>query len=188
MLRGVPKRWIASTSSFAILIFLATTTASAFQADLVALAKKERERRAKVKAPVKVLTENDGKDAATNDKGTLTTAAGDPSQTPAASSTSTAPQRADWKARADAARGAIVAADAAVKDLQKEIETVRSDLAPLSAAEAQDPMRLQKKEARLTEMNGRLAQLKDAAAMARKQFADLEAEARRSGVPPGWLR
>jgi chromosome segregation ATPase len=177
----------------AILVMIAASSAvSAFavQGDLAALAKKERQRRAKIATPGKVLTEDDGKAATANEKGTVTSSTPDPSAPAAAPprASSAQPNRADWKARADASRAAIAAADAAIKNLEKEIGVVQADLAPLSASEAQDPMRMQKKEARVAQMNAQLGSLRQAAAQARKDFSDLETEARRNGVPAGWLR
>ncbi len=161
--------------------------------DLVALARKEKERRARIAKPVKVFTEEDGKGAAARGSGSVTTLAGgspspDQANRQAAAGDSTDAQRAAWKQRADRARGAVASAEKMLEQMERDLAALRSDLTPLSAADAQDPMRLQKREVRIVEMNKQIQAQKAAIAEARQALSAFEDEARRNSVPAGWLR
>jgi chromosome segregation ATPase len=168
-------------------VLIALLVSSSFQAsDLAALARKEKERRAKLGKPAKVLTEEDSKDAAAKGTGSVTAIAG-----PAPASTGmTNPeaQRASWKQRVDAAKAAITSAETRLAQLEAERTKFNADLAPVSAAEAQDPLRLQKRGAKLAEMNKEVDAQKVTVETARKALVALEEQARKEGVPPGWLR
>ena len=153
--------------------------------DLAALARKEKARRAKLATPGKVLTETDAKSGA-NVTETGPVAAATPAPVTVRESTDGA--RASWKARADAARAAIAAAEKALEQQERESVTYRSDLTQVSAADAQDPLRLQKREAKIAEMYKLVETRKAAVAAARAALVALEDEARRASVPPGWLR
>lgn len=161
----------------------------AFAQGLAAAAKKEKDRRAKIATPGKVLTEED---AATRTGNVHVTALAAPAPEPADTpSTQAAPgeeQRALWKTRAANLRTALAAAQKDLEQAQRAEAAFRSDMAPLSAPDAQDPMRLQKREARLVEMNKQIEVLKAAVATARANITAFEDEARRAGVPAGWLR
>ena len=153
-------------------------------------AKKEKTRRAKIASPGKVFTEED----AVTKVGSVT--AVEAAQIPSESrmegesqpEDALAKQQAAWKGRAEGVRNALVSAQKALEDAQRAEAAFRSDVAPLSAADAQDPMRLQKREARLAEMNKQIEVLKAGVAAARANISALEDEARRAGVPSGWLR
>lgn len=155
--------------------------------DLVALAKKEKARRAKVASPGKVLTEEDGKQAA----GSVTALTG-PSPVAEAegqpTGSSIEAQKAAWKARSDHARAAVAFAGRKLDHMERTLAALRSDLTPLSAAEAQDPMRLQKREAMIVGMNKQIQAQKEAVVEARKALSAFEDEARKNGVPAEWLR
>jgi hypothetical protein len=156
--------------------------------DLAALAKKEKERRAKLAKPARVYTEEDGKAAGS---ATVTTVPGPPEASPETSPTggpSKADQRAMWKARADAARAEIVASQARLEDLKRQYAEYESDIAEVPAAEILDPMRRQKREVRLAEMRAQIEQQRQIAADASKSLTVLETEARKNRIPPGWLR
>ena len=90
-----------------------------------------------------------------------------------------------WAARADQARQGIAAADTEVRQLEARVEALRNDR---GAANAMDPFRLQTLEVDLASATAALEAARARAAKARQQLADLEDEARRAGVPPGWLR
>ena len=165
---------------------------AAQEGDLAAAARKEKERRAKVTKPVKVLTEEDSKAAAASGAGAVTTMVegtnGAPAPKPEGSLDSTEEKRLAWKARGDAARAAIATAQKQLDQMEKESVTLRSDLTQVSAQEAQDPLRLQKREARIAEMNAKIEAQKVAVAEAKKALTALEEEARKAGVPVGWIR
>ncbi|HQZ17318.1 MAG TPA: hypothetical protein PLD86_10640, partial [Vicinamibacteria bacterium] len=85
-------------------------------------------------------------------------------------------------------REAVVTAEKALAQMEREVAAFRSDMAPVSAADAQDPMRLQKRDARIFELNKQIEAQKIALADAKKAVVTFEEEARRAGVPAGWLR
>ena len=164
--------------------------------DLASLAKREKERRARVAKPVKVLTEDDGKEATARGAGSVTSlegGGGGVAPSPELSPTSQAKpdveaQKAPWKARATGARDVVTNAEKALAKMESDLEEYRSDLTLVSAADALDPMRLQKREARMVQMNKEIAAQRAAVADARRALAAFEQEARRAGVPAGWLR
>jgi hypothetical protein len=164
--------------------------------DLAAIAKKEKARRAKVTKPVKVLTEKDGEEAATKGAGSVTalqsdgtTSSADAAKLERQPTGSTAEgQEAMWRSRAEAARAAVASAEKAATQAERALEAYRSDMAPSSAADLQDPMREQKRAARIYEMTKQLEASKAGVAEARKALTALEEDARSQGVPAGWLR
>lgn len=159
----------------------------AFTDDLAAVARKEKERRAKLANPARVYTEGDAKTSAV---GSVTTLSGSPSPAPAdtpPSGPSPDEQKATWKARADAARLEVLTAQAGLAALKREFSEYQSDVgAPTE--DLMDPMRLQKREARLVEMRAAIEQQRVTVSNATKSLEVLETEARKNGIPPGWLR
>ncbi len=163
--------------------------------DLAAIAKKEKDRRSKVTKPVKVLTEKDGEEAATKGAGSVTalqsegtTSSEDAAKLERQSGAAAAEGQDAWKARADGARATIADSEKTLAKLEKDLSTYRSDMTPTSAEDLQDPMREQKRSARLYEMTKQIEAQKGAVAAARKALTALEDEARSKGVPPGWIR
>ncbi len=178
-----PMRLIA----LGVVIGLLASTSPA--QSLAAAAKKEKARRAKVATPGKVLTEGDAATRAGNANVTELAAPAEASSTPAPQATPSADeQRTIWRTRAAELRTGLASAQKDLELAQRAQAAFRSDVAPLSAADAQDPMRLQKREARLAEMNKQIEVLKGGVAAARASIAAFEDEARRAGVPAGWLR
>jgi DNA repair exonuclease SbcCD ATPase subunit len=171
-----------STGLVLVLLLAGSTWAD----DLAALAKKEKERRAKISKPTPVYTEADGKTAS---GGSVTTLPPPSAPAPASNPGQSAEeQKATWKARADAARAEIAAAEGRLQQLEQEYAAYREDMAEVPASELQDPMRLQKREARMVEMRAGLEQQRRIVANAKKSLSVLEDAARAAGVPPGWLR
>jgi hypothetical protein len=175
---------------FAFALVTAMPAAVMAQGDLAALAKKEKDRRAKVKQPAQVLTEENGKEAAARGTALITVIpeVAAPPPTAAPSQPSTKPDRASWKARADATRANIAATEQAVKTAETELAAFRADTTPVAGDDLMDPLRPQKREARIAEMTADLEAKKASVVSARKAMTELEEEARRAGVPPGWLR
>ena len=93
-----------------------------------------------------------------------------------------------WRQQSLKARAEIQAALQKLESLEQSLVTFRADLSPLSAAEAQDPLRLQNRAARAAEMAKEVEAQRAALSEARKAMVAFEETARRSGVPPGWLR
>lgn len=170
------------------LILLGLSWFSMGQSDLATLARKEKERRAKVAKPAKVLTDDDTKDAGERGAGSVTALGGEAPAAPRSAAPAPDDGKLIWKGQADAARAAIAEAQQRLARTEAEVTAVRADLSPLSAAEAQDPMRLQKKEARIAQLNKEIEALKAGVDRARKDMVELEDLARKRNVPAGWLR
>lgn len=155
--------------------------------DLAALARKEKARRAALNKPAKVYTEADRGEGAPAKEATSSPAESAPPAR-AARPESTAGLEASWRTRALRVRQALAAAETTLAKMEKDFATFRSDLTQVSAAEAQDPLRLQKRDQKIAEMNKQIEAQKAAVSEARKAIANFEDEARRAGVPAGWLR
>lgn len=185
------RRTVSSLKSIAVFCLLAGLFSLTVSAqDLASLARKEKARRAKLASPGKVLTESDvtAQSGAVSQASSETPAAGVPQPEPSPSPVDPAAQKALWKGKAQAARDEVTKAEDALAQLELELATFRSDLTQVPADEAQDPLRLQKREARIAEMQKAVVGQKSAVASAKAALAAFEDEARRAGVPPGWLR
>lgn len=102
----------------------------------------------------------------------------------------TGKDEASWRRRAAAAQDAVTRADADVARISGELDNVRrgqSQPLPIDAMRQVPPNALTPPPDadRLTRD---LEAAKAAAVKARQAVADLEEEARKAGVPPGWLR
>lgn len=181
-------------------IFVASVSGVGRAQDLAEAARKEKARRAALKANTKVITRVITEDDLKDPKASPSPSPGAPSASPAEEAAATPPApasapavdpeaaRAEWKERVVAARQAVASAEAQVKSREDEIARVRADVGPLSASDAMDPLRLQKKDQKIAELQSRLTSEKQALSDARKALDRLEEAARRAGVPPGWLR
>jgi len=178
------------------LIVAASYAAPLAAQSLADIAKKEEERRKEIKAPSKVLT---NKDLAEVPPGSSP-----PPSTPAAGSTAPADApAADKTADGDAAKEK----DGVVKDQKywsakmKSLQDALSQDQTLAAAmqtqvnslttdfvnrddPAQRAVIEKNRQTALSELN----RLKDQIQKDQKAIDDLQEEARRAGVPPGWLR
>ena len=92
---------------------------------------------------------------------------------------------ATWRQRADAARARIAEAEAVVASAEQRLAELRSDVAP---EDPMNPFRQQAREADIKNETARLEAARADVAAARQAFSDLEDEARRASIPPGWLR
>jgi hypothetical protein len=90
-----------------------------------------------------------------------------------------------WRRDAKARRDAIKRAEAKVAGVQARLDALLVDLNPTNVG---DPNRLQTLEADRAQARADLETAQDELAKARQALEDLEEEARKSGVPPGWLR
>jgi DNA repair exonuclease SbcCD ATPase subunit len=96
-----------------------------------------------------------------------------------------ASDEAVWRSRAQQHREAVRNAEKAIQEAQDRLNALMSDLDVTNTA---DPNRLQTIEARKAEARASLDTARLNLAEAQKALQDLEEEARRSSVPPGWLR
>lgn len=143
-------------------------------------------------APAKVYT-NDDLDAARSapeGKGTVSTpGAPAPSATPpSANAPSPAPTMDPaerWRRDAKQRRDAITRAEAKAAALQAKIDALMLDRDPVNVT---DPNRLQTLEAVKAKAMQDLETAKTELSEARQALEALEEDARKNGVPPGWLR
>jgi hypothetical protein len=98
---------------------------------------------------------------------------------------------AHWRDRANAARKAIAEAEKALADAQAKYDSTRKGAMtqplPIDAMR-QVPQSPFVKDQELLSAEKNLASAKSALDAARTALSDLEEEARRKGIPPGWLR
>ncbi len=162
--------------------------ALAQQPSLVELAQKEQERRKALKAaPAKVFTDKDlPKPAAPPPVASTAppaTAAVPAEQKPAEAKPEDQKDETWWRTRMSQAREALRRAQAFADALQSQINAMAADLVnrddPYQRAKLADDR--QKALAELQRVQSEIEQSK-------KEIADIEEEARKAGVPPGWIR
>jgi hypothetical protein len=90
-----------------------------------------------------------------------------------------------WRQRADERRGAISSGEQRVTELEQRISDLRMDR---TTDNALDPNREQSRQAQITETQAELEGARAALESARRALTDLEDEARRKSIPPGWIR
>jgi hypothetical protein len=99
----------------------------------------------------------------------------------------TAGAEAVWRKRAAEARAAVEKAEKRVEELQAQYTALAQDVSP-NPADIGDPMRLFKLDEKKRETLAELEQAKADVTAKKKALEELEDEARRKNVPPGWLR
>lgn len=92
-----------------------------------------------------------------------------------------------WRAEREAREKAIHDLQDGIKALERRIGELQGDLNP-NAADVMDPDRLKKRDAELREKAEALERSKSALEQARQNLANLDEDARRAGVPAGWVR
>lgn len=90
-----------------------------------------------------------------------------------------------WRLRAQSTRTRISDAEARVADLEERLAALRNDMQPSNAMTA---FREQERQAAIQARTEELEAARALLASARQAMADLEEEARKESVPPGWLR
>jgi len=167
------------------------------------VAKRQEEKKKKSsKPPSKVYTEEDLKKARESGSGTVNVLPEiGSSSSPAASERPSAreggPARGEnsvdagphdessWRAEAGRRRDAVKVADSRVQMLEAQVAGLRSDMSPTNT---QDPNRLQNQDRELRQALDNLEAARRELDAARQSLANLDDEARRAGVPPGWVR
>jgi chromosome segregation ATPase len=96
-----------------------------------------------------------------------------------------AQQEAGWRGRATALRDAISGAEKSIPEIEDRIAGLRSDRNPTNLM---DPNREQNRQAAIAKAQAELESVKAGLETSRQALASLEEEARRKGIPPGWLR
>jgi len=178
--------WLLIT---AFALGMASTAWSQTPPPLAEVAKKEADRRKAIKAPAKVFTNED----VAKSKGVMTSAvapavpaapAGATEQAAAAAPPpDPAKDEAYWRGRITDAQERLRRARMFADALQTRINVLTADFTRWDDPAQRDVIGQQRREA-LAELD---AVNRDIEALT-KEIADIEEEARRAGVPPGWLR
>jgi hypothetical protein len=183
-------------------LFLSGASAFAPQVraqSLADVAKKEEERRKSVTAPAKVYTNKDlnpvpagsppppapakAGDGAVKDKDADTDAKGKGSKAPEAGDKTAVKDQAYWAARYKALQDALLRDQNYADAMQTRINSLNADF-----VNRDDPAQRAVIERDRQKALAELGRLKTSVLETRKAIADLEEEARRAGVPPGWMR
>ena len=112
-------------------------------------------------------------------------AAAAPGAAPAPNPAPTMDPSQRWRRDVKAGRDAVARAESSVDAIQKRLDALLVDRDPVNVG---DPNRLQSLEAEKVKAMAELEVAKEGLDKARQALANLEEEARRAGVPPGWLR
>jgi hypothetical protein len=140
-------------------------------------------------SPVPSYTNDDLKkgSATPEGEGTAGDAATEASEQPPAYSEegtdATGPVEGDWRNRAEQQRQAIATAEAAVVSLEEASKEL--GLRILMSTDTYEILDLRRQQ---QEMAGQVEEARRNVAQAKQAMDDLETEARRARVPPGWLR
>jgi hypothetical protein len=102
-----------------------------------------------------------------------------------AGSRSAAEQEEGWRGRATALRDAISNAEKSIPEIEDRIAGLRNDRSPTNLM---DPNREQTRQAEIAKAQAQLEAMKSGLETSRQALAALEEEARRKGIPSGWLR
>jgi hypothetical protein len=178
---------------------LLTLAVPAHAQSLGELAKREQARRKAQPAPAKTYTnddlkqaappaakpEDDGKTAAAKAADTKGVAAkpADPEKVDATKPPEPAKDEAYWRARITAAREDVRRNEAFKEALQTRINALTADF-----SSRDDPYQRAKVSDDRQKALAELARVSSDIEKTTKLIADIEDEARRAGVPPGWLR
>jgi hypothetical protein len=92
-----------------------------------------------------------------------------------------------WRGRSQGLRSTVADTEKQIAALEARIQQLQLDRDPASA-DLMDPNRLQKRDAERMKAIDELDRAKASLAAARKDLSDFEEEARRKGIPPGWIR
>jgi hypothetical protein len=171
-------------------LLLGTTAGSVYAQSLADVAKKEEERRKKVPAPAKVYTNKD----LSPTPSAPPPAAGTPTTPPAAGKDDKAAPDKDkekepakdqayWSGRLKVLQTQLDRDSTFADALQSKINALTTDFSARDDP-AQRAVIERDRQKSIAEQN----RLQKAIADDKKAIADLQEEARRAGVPPGWLR
>jgi hypothetical protein len=166
---------------------LCAATAFAQSPTLAELAKKEQERRKTQKTPAKVYTK---KDLPPPSPAAAGGSAQQPAQPPAAEAKPAEPKPAGeekdetwWKNRINEAREDVRRNEMFAEALQTRINSLSTDF-----VNRDDPYQRARIGLDRDKAIAELARVKADVETGKKKIEDIEEEARKAGVPPGWLR
>jgi hypothetical protein len=153
-------------------------------ASLAELAKREQERRKAIKVPAKVYTDRDVKPAPPpGDVATPPTPAPVVEEQKPKEAPKEQKDQAWWKARMSQVREDLRRSEMFAEALQTRINSLTADF---SARD--DPYQRAKIADDRQKAVAELDRVKSEAVLLKKQITDIEEEARKAGVPPGWIR
>ena len=176
----------------ALLVWPAVATAQS-QPSLAEIARKEAERRKTVKDSKKVITTKDLPESARKPASTATTegaaadSSGDQKAAPAPTGNAAAGGQGDeaaWRSRITQARAELRRNEVFLQALQTRVNALTNDFRNGAGDFTQQAKVNQDRQNALQEMERVKAEVE----RSKKQIADIEEEARKAGVPPGWLR
>jgi hypothetical protein len=176
----------------ALLLLAPVTSYAGGQGTLADVARQEAARRKTIKQPAKVYTNTDARPATAAEADAAKTPA-----TPAAATPTPAPPAANaekpaedpkkdqkyWHDRIASARAELDRSKVYLDALQSRINALSTDF-----VNRDDPAQRSVIEADRKRAIAELERLKAQIQLMTKGIADIEEEARRLGVPPGWLR
>jgi hypothetical protein len=193
------RRWVMTL--WAILLVATAVPSLAQSPTLGEIAKKEQERRKGTKPPAKVLTNDDlkgnGAGSGPPPAGDAAKADGVKSDAPAAQAenkksskdgkdadeANAAKSEEAWRARMTSARDELHRNEVFVEALQSRINALTTSFAardnPIERAQIADERQKALQD---------LERVKTDVEKSKQMIADIEEEARKAGVPPGWLR
>ena len=184
------------TAGLAFVAFLAAAPAAQTVraqglGDAAARERQERGKKAREGKPAPAYT-NEALEGSGEQGGQGTKATGDTGPESSVVSADSAPEAESggaeeyWRRQADDDRRAIANAERLLAEAEARSAQLLQDRDPLSGL--LDPNRLQALEAQRAQARADAAAARQSLAEARQALADLEEEARRKSVPPGWLR
>lgn len=178
-------RVVATVVGVLMLTGVSSAQAQSQSPTLAELARKEQERRKTVKTPAKAITKKDLPPSAQNPP---PPAAAAPAPTKI-DETKPPEQKADekdeawWKNRINQVREELRRNEMFAEALQTRINSLSSDF-----VNRDDPFQRAKIGEDRDKALAELSRVKAEIVNAKKQIEDIEEEARKAGVPPGWLR
>ena len=180
---------IIAATTLGVLFALSTGAALAQSPSLVDLAKKEQERRKTLKgSSARVYSDKDLPTpavpaVASTVPSTPVPTAIAPEQKPAEAKPEDQKDEAWWRARMAQAREAQRRAEAFAEALQSRINALSTDV-----VNRDDPYQRAKIADDRLKALAELQRVTNEIEQSKKEIADIEEEARRANVPPGWLR
>jgi chromosome segregation ATPase len=153
---------------------------------LAELARKEQERRKTVKTPAKAITKKDLPASAQNPPPQAAPAPAAPAKSDESKPPENKPDEKDeawWKNRINQVREELRRNEMFAEALQTRINSLSSDF-----VNRDDPFQRAKIGEDRDKALAELSRVKAEMVNAKKHIEDIEEEARKAGVPPGWLR
>jgi len=175
----------AMAAALAMLVCLPPASVFGQTPSLVELARKEQERRKTVKGSPKVYSDNNLPKPAPAPAAALPPATPPEQQKPAEPPAKAEEQKDEawWRARMAQTREELRRNEVFADALQSRVNALSND-----AANIDDPYQRAKAAQDRQKAIAELDRVKAEIEQSKKQISDIEEEARKAGVPPGWLR